>query len=238
MNKPRRPSVPGRSRPEASVASRAHTPVDDRAESPAGERGDPPVADVTEYADGCVRAVQRALGLTLDYHPDTIPLLDHYLSLLADRPRTATRDPVRGLVATMAGAYFGEVVRRSFPCRWVAPPGSHPLDWRLEFTFWFLTFHPVAVAWEVLLRRDVPDGGAAYLLDEPTRAQIAERLDALPGATPDDYFTFAQRLETLVLTVGWLAERQAEEVELSGRAPVEVSAQRYTSFLALLKEQE
>ena len=197
---------------------------------------DAPAVDVIEVADGCVRAVQRALGFCLDYDPDTIPLLDHYLSLLADRPRAATRDPVRGLVATMAGAYFGEVVRRQYPCRWVVSPGSHPLDWRIEFTYWLLTFHPVAVAWEVILRRDVPAGGAAFLLDEPTRVQIAERLDALPGATLDDYFTFAQRLETLALTVGWLAERQAREVERSGRPPVEVSARRYAEFLAKLKE--
>ncbi|MBI5486086.1 MAG: hypothetical protein HY905_02000 [Deltaproteobacteria bacterium] len=195
-------------------------------------------ANVEEYAESCVRAVHRSLGLTLDYDPDTIPLLDHYLSLLADRPRTATRDPVRGLVAAITGAYFGEVVRRQYPSRWVAPAGSHPLDWRIEFTYWFLTFHPVAVAWEVILRRDVPDGGAGFLLDEATREQIAERLDALPGATVDDYFTFAQRLETLVLTTGWLAEREAREVERSGRPPAAVSAQRYARFLEQMKAED
>jgi hypothetical protein len=184
-------------------------------------------AVVAQYADGCVRAVHRALGMALEYDPETIPLLDHYLTLLPDRPRLATRDPVRGLVATMAGVYFGEVVRRLFPSRWVAPESADPLDWRLEFEYCFLTFFPVAIAWEVILRRDSPTCTAAYLLDESTREPIAERLDLLPGATIDDYYTFAQRLETLMLTAGWLAEL----VRQSGKKPAVVAPRRYVDFL-------
>ena len=184
-------------------------------------------AVVTQFADGCVRAVRRSLGVGLEFDPETIPLLDHYLTLLPDRPRSPTRDPVHGLVAAMAGVYFGEVVRRLFPCRWVAPEDADPLDWRLEFEYCFLTFYPVAIAWEIILRRDSPTCTAAYLLDESTRCQIAERLDSLPGATIDDYYTFAQRLETLVLTAGWLAER----VRQSGRKPKIVEPQRYVDFL-------
>jgi len=185
----------------------------------------PPV--VAQYADGCIRAVRRSLGMALEYDPETISLLDHYLTLLPDRPRSPTRDPVRSLVATMAGVYFGEVVRRLFPSRWVAPDDADPLDWRLEFEYCFLTFFPVAIAWEIILRRDSPTCTAAYLLDESTRGQIAERLDRLPGASVEDYYTFAQRLETLVLTAGWLAER----VRQSGRKPAVVAPQRYVDFL-------
>jgi hypothetical protein len=182
---------------------------------------------VAQYADGCVRAVHRSLGMALEYDPETIPLLDHYLTLLPDRPRLATRDPVRGLVATMAGVYFGEVVRRLFPSRWVAAEDVDPLEWRLEFEYCFLTFFPVAIAWEVILRRDSPTCTAAYLLEECTREPIAERLDRLPGATIDDYYTFAQRLETLVLTAGWLAEL----VRQSAKKPAVVAPQRYVDFL-------
>ena len=88
-----------------------------------------------------------------DYDPDTIP--DHYLSLLADRPRAATRDPVRGL-ATMAGAYFGgrpPAVSVPLSCRRLAS-----VDWRIEFTYWLLTFHPVAVAWSRSAARRRPAG--------------------------------------------------------------------------------
>jgi hypothetical protein len=189
-------------------------------------------AEVASYADGCVRAVHRALGVAPDFGPETISLLDHYLTLIPERPRAPTRDPVRGLVAVMAGLYFGEVACRLFPSRWVMPPGSDPLEWRLEGEFCFLTFYPVAVGWEVLLRRDSPPGcTAAYLLEDPARAQVAERLDRLPPVTVDDYYTFAQRLETLVLTVGWLAER----VRRSGRTPAAVPAERYVSFLERLR---
>lgn len=186
---------------------------------------------VEEYAAGCVRAVERALGVTLDYAPETLPLLDHYLGLLPDRPRRATRDPVRGLVATLAGVYFGEVVRRLFPSRWAVSPGADPIDWRLEFRYCFLTFHPVAVAWEVILRRDVPDCCTAFLFDEPTCGLIARRLDALPGVTVDDYYTLAQRLETLVFAAGWLAERAQQQA--GDDRPRAVSSRRYRDFLRI-----
>ncbi|MBN1773471.1 MAG: hypothetical protein JXB32_19570 [Deltaproteobacteria bacterium] len=210
----------------------------DRDEAPAGACGGGPdevpgeaPAEVSELAAVCVRAVHRSLGVELDHGPDSIPLLDHYLTLLPDRPRAPTRDPVRGLVAAMTGAYFGEVVRRLFPARWRLEPGAEPLDWRLELRYCFLAFSPVAVAWEVLLRRDVLEGAAAFFLEEPTRGLVAERLDSLPRVTIDDYYTFAQRLETLVLTVGWLAER----IQLSGKPPVPIAPRRYAEFFRRLK---
>jgi len=192
------------------------------------EEAPPEVADL---AAACVRAVHRALGVELDYDPDSIPLLDHYLTLLPNRPREPTREPVRGLVAAMTGAYFGEVVRRLFPARWTIEPGGEAVDWRLEFRYCFLAFSPVAVAWEVLLRCDAPDGAAAYFLEEPTRGQVAERLDRLPRVPIDDYYTFAQRLETLVLTAGWLAER----VRQSGCSPRPIEPERYAEFFRRLR---
>ena len=44
----------------------------------------------------------------LDYTQDTLPILDHYISIIPDR----TSEDVLGLVVPMLGAYFGEVVRR------------------------------------------------------------------------------------------------------------------------------
>lgn len=210
-------------------------------EAPAGVCGDGPggavgeaPAEVADLATACVRAVHRSLGVELDYDPDSIPLLDHYLTLLPERPRAPTREPVRGLVAAMTGAYFGEVVRRLFPARWTLEPGAEAIDWRLEFRYCFLAFSPVAVAWEVLLRCDALEGAAAYFLEEPTRRQVAERLDRLPGAAIEDYYTFAQRLETLVLTVGWLAER----VQQSGKQPREIAPRRYVEFFRRLRTPE
>src|SRR6185312_3960156 len=68
---------------------------------------DPVPARVREYADQAVAYVQRALGVTLEYDSDTLPLLDHYL-----RSANDAQAPTQELVTATAGAYFGEVVRR------------------------------------------------------------------------------------------------------------------------------
>lgn len=195
----------------------------------------PPSSDlphVDEYAEACVRAVERSLAIRLDYAPETLPLLDHYVVRLPDRPRRATRDPVRGLVAVLTGVYFGEVVRRAFPARW-AFDGVDPASWRVEFTHCFLTFRPVGVAWEVILQRDLPGHAATYVLEDGQRDRLVARLDSLPRAPVADYFTFSQRLETLVLLAGWLAE-EARAAGEPGDAPVEIPTSRYVALLGRL----
>lgn len=60
---------------------------------------------VQEYAERAVDYVRRAVGLTLEYDSDTLPLLDHYLRTVpGDQPSTIE------LVTLTSGAYFGEVV--------------------------------------------------------------------------------------------------------------------------------
>ena len=68
----------------------------------------PPEA-VRELAEACVGYVLGAVGVPLDYTPDTLPLLDHYLRTV---PENAAGE-VLALIAPAAGAYFGEVVRRT-----------------------------------------------------------------------------------------------------------------------------
>ena len=62
---------------------------------------EPPPAEVGDLAESCVRFVHDALGMTLDYTPDTLPILDHYLR---DRAR-GTSEEVLDLLAPAAGAY-------------------------------------------------------------------------------------------------------------------------------------
>src|SRR4051794_39609684 len=73
---------------------------------------------VRELAEACVRFVERALGMKLDYEPETLSLLDHYLeeSRLAVRERPETR----AVLVQTIGAYFGEVVRRRHASWWSA----------------------------------------------------------------------------------------------------------------------
>ena len=48
---------------------------------------------VQELADACVRYVRAAVGVELDYQPETLPALDHYVSSrrqeVAERPEAA-----------------------------------------------------------------------------------------------------------------------------------------------------
>ena len=82
-------------------------------------------AKVAEYAAQAVAYVQRALGLTLEFDSDTLPLLDHYLRNVP-QDQTATLE----LVVVTAGAYFGEVVRRRLGGRWDVTAESAQ-DWRM-----------------------------------------------------------------------------------------------------------
>src|SRR5579862_508162 len=91
--------------------------------------GEPPPQRVLDLAEACVRFVQRALGVALDYEPETLPLLDHYVG--EGRTAAAPRPEAAALVAHAAGAYFGEVVRRRYPSWWRAE-GEDPAGWRIE----------------------------------------------------------------------------------------------------------
>ena len=48
------------------------------------------------------------------------------------------------------GAYFGEVVRRMFPCRW-RMNSENPMKWTIEFEYVPLRFSPVGAAAEALV---------------------------------------------------------------------------------------
>jgi hypothetical protein len=159
--------------------------------SPAELEPAPP--EVIDLASSCVRFVKDALGLELDYMPETLPILDHYL-----RERAAGSKPeVAQLLAPAAGAYFGEVVRRCLPgARWHAPGSDYP-DYRLEFDPFFLAFNPIGVAQEVLAGDDVSDWGSHFQVLDDTRAAVTESLASAADVTPEDYYTFSMRLEVL-----------------------------------------
>ena len=64
--------------------------------------------------------MEAAVGVRLDFEPETLPVLDHYVATrraeLTDKPETM------GLVARAVGAYFGEVVRRRLRPFGTSPP--------------------------------------------------------------------------------------------------------------------
>src|SRR5438132_12430219 len=103
-------------------------------------------ARVREYADQVVEYVRRALGVTLEYDSDTLPLLDHYLRTVpGEQPATIQ------LVIATSGAYFGEVVRRRLDGRWEASGDED--DWRVVLPTG-LNFYPTGFVASAIAQAD------------------------------------------------------------------------------------
>ncbi len=142
----------------------------------------PAPENIAELADACVRFVERATGLTLDYTPETLPFLDHWVSGMKEKPV----HEILSLVAPTAGAYFGEVVRRAQAhVRWRAN-GDDFQRWRLEYETCFLHFNPIGVAVEAITLREA-DGWSSHfqMLDEDADA-VSESLAATGSVRADD----------------------------------------------------
>jgi hypothetical protein len=61
---------------------------------------------VAELAEACVRFVRAAVGVSLDFRPETLPLLDHYLATRRDELLAArsSNPEAMNLVARTAAA--------------------------------------------------------------------------------------------------------------------------------------
>lgn len=159
-------------------------------------------AQILEWADACRGFVKDALGIELDFTPETLPLLDHYVRSKA-KPAS---EEVQQLLMPPLGAYFGEVVRRrldSEGARWHAP-GEDFEQYRLEFESFFLHFNPLGVVLEVLRDEDTPGYGAHFQMLDDARSHVESVLSTSPEITADDYYTFTMRYETLELIVSVL----------------------------------
>jgi hypothetical protein len=183
---------------------------------------------VADLAEGCVRFVERAIGVRLDYRPETLPLLDHYL----EQAREATSDRAEALpvVAHMAGAYFGEVIRRRY-ASWWRMEGQDPTYWQIELEPVYLAFCPVLFVRAALSRGepDEPrdelddasgeraDGDVAALeLEEEDRQAVAARLAELPPVSDAEYYAPSTRLEVIDIAVETIRSRRiaaGEEAE-------------------------
>jgi hypothetical protein len=166
----------------------------------------PPEA-VLELAEACVRYVERAVGVKLDYRPETLSVLDHYVRSaagLGERPEASR------LVAAAVGAYFGEVVRRQYEAWWHLPEGD-PADWQLRFDRVYLALTPYVFAAAALelggetAGDGLEDEGMA--LDPAERDDVAERLAALPPVDPDEYRLPTTRFEVIEIVVDHLRAR-------------------------------
>jgi hypothetical protein len=153
---------------------------------------EPPPSEIADLAAACVRFVHDALGMELDFTPETVPILDHYLK---ERAKGAGEE-LLDLLAPAAGAYFGEVVRRHMPgSRWYAPEGDYPAH-RLEFDPFYLCFNPIGIAREVLTQSTAEGYGAHFQVLDDARDAVRHSLDSTE-VEPADYYTLSVRLEAI-----------------------------------------
>lgn len=179
----------------------------------------PAPAPVADLAEACVRFVERAVGVKLDYQPETLPLLDHYIegarSLVKEKPEMLS------IVAQSSGAYFGEVVRRRH-ASWWRTAGEDPSEWQVELEPVFLAFSPVRLILAALLRDAygydaLPEGDEADLaqltLQEDDRLAVVERLAELPAVSEQEFYALSTRLEVIDIAVEAIRARHIAEGE-------------------------
>jgi hypothetical protein len=193
---------------------------------PVDPEPDPAPPAVAELADACVRFVRAAVGVSLDYRPETLPVLDHYLGTRRAELLTArsANPEMMGLVARAAAGYFGEVARRHFRAFWHLP-SDDPASWELRFESVYLSLNPLLVLYDAIAHGD-EEGPIAYLeLEDEDREAVAARLSELPPASDDEFFSLAMRLEVLEIAVDVIKSRMMQV----GLGEVELSAEDYES---------
>lgn len=188
----------------------------------------PPPSVIADLADGCVRHVERSLGVKLDFEPETLPVLDHYIALAREEARS--KPEVLSVLAHTTGAYLGEVVRRRYPSWW-RTDGDDPSEWQIEFESVYLAFSPVRLILEAVLRVGAsPDpkepaerlftdsetegqgeGGdevAQLELEEDDHAAVAARLAELPPVSEEEFYAPSTRVEVIDIAVEAIRARR------------------------------
>ncbi len=166
----------------------------------------PAPAHIEEYAQNCVRFVLQALGVTLDFSAETLPVLDHYLK--GAKKDITGRPEALPLLAAAAGAYIGEVIRRRHPAMWLAPVEDFE-SWRLDLSGTSVTVYPVAMARDAIAGEVDTSSGASIDLDEEDRQLVSARLEDLPYVSEEDFLAPSTRVEVVDITVDCIRAYQA-----------------------------
>ena len=145
--------------------------------------------EVAELVEACREYVRRAIGMELDYSPETLPLVDHYIDLV--RTSLDERPELQPLVVRAVGAYFGEVIRRQLPAFWRIP-SADTHEWRLCARPVFLSLSPFGVAYDAVYQSAEHDGPSAQLRMAPEEREVVDRrifsfLRARAGLLPLDH---------------------------------------------------
>ena len=190
--------------------------------SPMEVREVPPAPQIiAELAGSCVRYVERALGVKMDFSAETLPLLDHYLADAETALVVQNENDAKAAHATLtllvhtAGAYLGEVVRRRYPSWWRAE-GDDPMAYRIELENVYLAFSTMLFVYEALSRQLTLHGDQAVFeaaqieMDEEDQKAAAERLGELQ-VSDEEYYAPSTRLEAIDVCVDTIRTRRLAE---------------------------
>jgi hypothetical protein len=164
---------------------------------------------IEELAAACVDYVGRALGFGLDFAPETLSVVDHYL---ADVRRGLADNPALGtLVAPAVGAYFGQVVVSHANAFWHVP-SDNLHDWLVCCRSAYLCLNPAGVGYDALHGGEAHDGPRSDLRVAPgDRVFVDGRLSALPPLPEGEYFLLTTRFEVIEVVLDSLHARMNEE---------------------------
>jgi hypothetical protein len=170
---------------------------------------------IADLAARCLTHVKHRIGMNIDFQVETLGVVDCFMQeLLKDEgggvvppPGNERRAYLIHLLGPTIGAYFGEVVRGSFPCRWRVRT-ENPADWLLEFDVVPLRFNPVGAAVEALAGQKLDHWNGALATERGEIDSLFERLSIAPPVPEDELFALTTRLEVLQIAQEWLQARR------------------------------
>jgi len=159
---------------------------------------DPPPQDVADLSSACVRFIAARYGVTLDFSPETLSLVDQWIrDASAER---MGRAELTELVQSTAGAYLGEVIRRAFGGTWVT--GDTPMaGWKLCLSKVYCAFNPIGMAREALLLEEAEGWHAHFELDPAEREAVEQRLAVLPAVPDAEFYAPSTRFDVVEILV-------------------------------------
>jgi hypothetical protein len=145
---------------------------------------------IAEFVRRALDAVRNALGYELQFDSDTLPFLDHYLRDLPSKsPETAA------LISAMAGAYFGEAVRRCMGGEWKSET-EEPSQWRVVLPGG-LSFSPVRLALAAILEDESGEGNADFQAPPLLMEVLEEAMERMGSVSAREYYQLSCRFDTL-----------------------------------------
>lgn len=189
-------------------------------------RGGPLEPDwIRELGFACRQYVWSKVKIELDGTPETLPVLDHYVSLIReDLQQGSHAEP---LVTRAVAAYFGTVLAMGIDGFWKVSSQSDELGWWICARPVYLALNPVAVAHDVIAASTDHSGPASELqLDRLEYDFVMQRLARLPQLTEEEYFTFSSRYEAVDIAVAALRERRHE----TGATELSFAASDYSAL--------